>query len=49
MIGHQMLGFSVIMVGLMSVLIVARHTRTEEETGRAELLRSDRRRPARRI
>jgi len=29
-----------VFVALMSVLIVARHTRTEEETGRAELLRS---------
>ncbi|MDJ1138367.1 ABC transporter permease [Streptomyces iconiensis] len=40
MLGHQMLGFVVIMVGLMSVLAVVRHTRNEEETGRAELVRS---------
>lgn len=40
MLSHQMLGFMVIMVGLMSVLMVARHTRTEEETGRAELVRA---------
>ncbi|MEU8567043.1 ABC transporter permease [Streptomyces pathocidini] len=40
MIGHQLLGFTTILVGLMSVLIVTRHTRTEEETGRAELVRS---------
>ncbi|WP_347601535.1 hypothetical protein [Acrocarpospora sp. B8E8] len=40
MLGHQMLGFMVIMVGIMSVLMVARHTRTEEETGRAELVRA---------
>lgn len=40
MMGHQMLGFVLIMVGLMSALTVARHTRTEEETGRAELVRA---------
>ncbi|MEO3859882.1 hypothetical protein [Acrocarpospora sp. B8E8] len=40
MLGHQMLGFMVIMVGIMSVLMVARHTRTEEQTGRAELVRA---------
>jgi ABC-2 type transport system permease protein len=28
------------MVGLMSVLLLVRHTRTEEETGRAELIRA---------
>ncbi|MGK5532056.1 ABC transporter permease [Streptomyces sp. URMC 129] len=41
MTGHQLIGFFGIMVGLMSVLTVVRHTRTEEETGRAELLRSN--------
>lgn len=40
MMSHQMLGFMVVLVGLMSVLTVARHTRTEEETGRAELVRA---------
>ncbi|WP_055478106.1 ABC transporter permease [Sphaerimonospora mesophila] len=40
MVSHQMLGFMVIMVGIMSVLMVARHTRTEEESGRAELVRA---------
>ncbi|RLL67670.1 ABC transporter permease [Streptomyces sp. Z26] len=40
MMGHQMLGFVLVMVGLMSVLTVTRHTRTEEETGRAELVRA---------
>ncbi|MGW8062326.1 ABC transporter permease [Streptomyces ziwulingensis] len=40
MLGHQMLGFTAVLVGLMSVLAVIRHTRAEEETGRAELLRS---------
>lgn len=37
---HQMLGFVVVMVAIMSILTVVRHTRTEEATGRAELLRS---------
>ncbi len=40
MLGHQMLGFMAVLVGLMSVLTVTRHTRAEEETGRAELVRS---------
>ncbi|GGO56395.1 ABC transporter membrane-spanning protein [Streptomyces daqingensis] len=40
MLSHQVLGFYGVLVALMSVLIVVRHTRTEEETGRAELLRS---------
>ncbi|MFI6691474.1 ABC transporter permease [Streptomyces sp. NPDC050433] len=40
MMGHQLIGFMSVMVGLMSVLIVTRHTRNEEETGRAELVRS---------
>lgn len=40
MMGHQMLGFTAILVALMSVLMIARHTRTEEETGRAELVRA---------
>ncbi|MDT0345016.1 ABC transporter permease [Streptomyces litchfieldiae] len=41
MTGHQFIGFMGIMVAIMSVLTVVRHTRTEEETGRAELLRSN--------
>ncbi|MFF0726223.1 ABC transporter permease [Streptomyces sp. NPDC004134] len=40
MTGHQMLGFTAVLVGIMSVLIISRHTRTEEETNRAELVRS---------
>ncbi|MFE7749075.1 ABC transporter permease [Streptomyces sp. NPDC057428] len=40
MLGHQMIGFAAVMVGLMSVLIITRHTRNEEETNRAELVRS---------
>lgn len=40
MTAHQMLGFVVILVGLMSALMIVRHTRAEEETGRAELVRA---------
>lgn len=40
MLSHQVLGFYGVLVALMSVLLVVRHTRAEEETGRAELLRS---------
>lgn len=38
--GHQMLGFVAVLVALMTVLMVVRHTRTEEESGRAELVRA---------
>jgi ABC-2 type transport system permease protein len=37
---HQMLGFVVVLVAIMAILTVVRHTRTEESTGRAELIRS---------
>jgi ABC-2 type transport system permease protein len=40
MMGNEYLGFMLIFVALMSVLIVVRHTRAEEETGRAELVRA---------
>ncbi|MGH3735259.1 MAG: ABC transporter permease [Micromonosporaceae bacterium] len=40
MMSNEYLGFMVIFVALMSVLMVVRHTRTEEETGRAELVRA---------
>lgn len=40
MLGHQMLAFMGVVVGLMSVLMLVRHTRTEEESGRAELVRA---------
>lgn len=40
MTAHQMLGIVGILVGLMSVLLLTRHTRAEEETGRAELVRA---------
>ncbi|MFE6282542.1 ABC transporter permease [Streptomyces sp. NPDC057877] len=40
MLSHAMIGFMAVLVGLMSVLVITRHTRAEEETGRAELVRS---------
>lgn len=40
MLGHQMLGYLALAAAGLSILIVVRNTRTEEETGRAELLRS---------
>jgi ABC-2 type transport system permease protein len=40
LLSHKMIGFMCVLAGLMSVLIVTRHTRDEEETGRAELVRS---------
>lgn len=40
MTANEMFTFTAIVVALMSVLLVVRHTRTEEETGRAELVRS---------
>jgi ABC-2 type transport system permease protein len=40
MMAHQMLWFTAILIGLMSVLLLVRHTRTEEATGRAELVRA---------
>lgn len=40
MMAHQMLWFTAIAVGLMSVLLVVRHTRVEEAAGRAELVRA---------
>ena len=40
MIGNQMLVMTAVIVALMSVLLVVRHTRAEEQTGRAELVRA---------
>jgi ABC-2 type transport system permease protein len=40
MMSNEYLGFMAIFVALMSVLTVVRHTRAEEETGRAELVRA---------
>jgi ABC-2 type transport system permease protein len=40
MMATEMLGMMLVVVGLMSIFMVVRHTRAEEETGRAELVRS---------
>ncbi|WP_278313375.1 ABC transporter permease [Lolliginicoccus levis] len=40
MIGHQMTVMTALVFGLMSILQLVRHTRAEEEAGRAELVRS---------
>ncbi|MEV7186116.1 ABC transporter permease [Kitasatospora sp. NPDC093102] len=40
MLGHRMLGLLAVLAGLMSILTVTRHSRAEEESGRAELVRS---------
>lgn len=40
MMAHQMLLFTAIAVAIMSILLVARHTRAEEEDGQMELIRS---------
>src|SRR5699024_2905151 len=40
MMAHQMLLFTALAVGLMSILLVSRHTRGDEEDGRMELIRS---------
>lgn len=40
MMTNEMLGFIAILVALMSVLLIVRHTRAEEETDRAELVRA---------
>jgi ABC-2 type transport system permease protein len=40
MMSHQMLLFTAITVAIMSILIVTRHTRTDEEDGRIEMVRS---------
>lgn len=40
MMAHQMLLFTAIAIGIMSILLVTRHTRADEENGRIELIRS---------
>ncbi|WP_202077898.1 ABC transporter permease [Caldalkalibacillus salinus] len=40
MMAHQMLLFTAIAVAIMSILLVTRHTRTDEEEGRIEFIRS---------
>ncbi|MDM5210679.1 ABC transporter permease [Peribacillus sp. NJ4] len=40
MMAHQMLLLTAIAVGIMSILLVTRHTRADEEDGRIEMIRS---------
>ncbi|GAB3715363.1 ABC transporter permease [Nocardiopsis oceani] len=40
MLTNEMMGWTAVLVALMSILTVLRHTRAEEEAGRAELLRA---------
>jgi ABC-2 type transport system permease protein len=40
MTAHQMLVMTAVIVGLMAILLVTRHTRADEEDGRMELIRS---------
>jgi ABC-2 type transport system permease protein len=40
MMAHQMLLFTAITVAIMSILLVTRHTRADEEDGRIEMIRS---------
>ncbi len=40
MMAHQMLLFTALVVGIMFILLVARHTRADEEDGRIEMIRS---------
>ncbi|WP_082233156.1 ABC transporter permease [Halobacillus massiliensis] len=40
MLAHQMLLLTAVVVGIMNILLVTRHTRAEEEDGRLELVRA---------
>lgn len=40
MMAHQMLLFTALTIALMSILLVTRHTRADEEDGRTEMIRS---------
>lgn len=40
MMAHQMLAMTLLIIAVMSVLLVVRHTRSEEEEGRVELIRA---------
>ncbi|MFD0557059.1 ABC-2 type transport system permease protein [Stackebrandtia endophytica] len=40
MVGQEFFGYSAIIIAIMSILLTIRHTRAEEETGRAELIRA---------
>ncbi len=42
MVGHEYLSWVAVFVALMSIFTVVRHTRLEEEAGRAELIRASR-------
>lgn len=42
MLANEILGMAAVAAGLMSIFLVIRHTRAEEETGRAELIRAGR-------
>jgi ABC-2 type transport system permease protein len=39
-LAHELMGYASIAVALMSIFLVVRHTRAEEESGRLELIRS---------
>ncbi|MDQ7862150.1 hypothetical protein RCO48_17630 [Peribacillus frigoritolerans] len=39
MMAHQMLLLTAMAVGIMSILLVTRHTRADEEDGRIEMIR----------
>lgn len=40
MMAHQMLLITAIVIGIMNILFVVRHTRADEEDGRIEMIRS---------
>ncbi len=40
MTAHQMLVMTALLIGIMAILLVARHTRADEEDGRIEMIRS---------
>lgn len=40
MMAHQMLAITLLIIAVMSVLLVVRHTRAEEEEGKIELIRA---------
>ena len=40
MLAHELMGYAAIATALMSIFLVVRHTRTEEESGRLELVRA---------
>ncbi|TFB22774.1 ABC transporter permease [Filobacillus milosensis] len=40
MMAHQMLAMTLLVIGIMSILLVVRHTRADEEDGRIEMIRA---------